>query len=131
MAYRWQGFRRAGGYARMRMGRWAFNRNLGGYYGNRMRGMSRRRAYGLAGIASTPYLAGAAVGFTGIADSYIPTNFQNILMIAAVAPSGIMKGKLSMLKAVAQGYVIGRVVKGITGFGGINTASGVSGGPWL
>ena len=82
-------------------------------------------------IASTPYIAGAAIGFTGIADSYIPPQFQNILMIAAVAPAGLMKGKLSMLKSVAQGYIIGRVVKGITGFGGINTSSGMSGGPWL
>ena len=69
----------------------------------RKRYMTRKNA-----IASTPYLAGAAIGFTGIADSYIPAKIQNVLMIAAVAPSGVMKGKaLGTLKAVSQGYIIG------------------------
>lgn len=100
---------------------------MGGYYRRARRYVTRKNA-----IASTTYLAGAAIGFTGVADSYIPPQIQNILMIAAVAPSGLMKGKaLGTLKSVAQGYIIGRVVKGVTGFGGINAASGISGGPWL
>ena len=114
---------------------WKVSRNRYRFY--RRQGYTRRKAfYSMARrsstIASTPYIAGAAIGFTGIADSYIPANIQNVLMIAAVAPSGVMKGKaLGTLKAVSQGYIIGRVVKGITGFGGINTSSGMSGGPWL
>ena len=113
MAFRrWRAFRKYG--ARQSLS-WA-----------RKRYVTRKNA-----IASTPYIAGAAIGFTGIADSYIPAQFQNILMIAAVAPSGLMKGKLSMLKSVAQGYIIGRVVKGVVGFNGISVASGTSGGPWL
>ena len=119
------------GYRYMRsrgMSRWKSFRGASRLYGGRMRSRFTRKN----AIASTPYIAGAAVGFTGIADSYIPAQFQNVLMIAAVAPSGLMKGKaLGTLKAVAQGYIIGRVVKGITGFGGINTSSGMSGGPWL
>jgi hypothetical protein len=65
-----------------------------------------------------------------VADRFIPAQFQNVLMIAAVAPPGIMKGKaLGTLKAVAQGYVIGRVVKGITGFNGLSTGS-TNNGSW-
>lgn len=114
---------------------WRTSRDRYRFY--RKQGYTRRRAFMSMAkrsttFASTPYIAGAAVGFTGIIDQYVPAQFQNVLMIAAVAPSGLMKGKaLGTLKAVAQGYIIGRVVKGITGFGGINTASGMSGGPWL
>jgi len=104
----------------------------------RKRGLNRRRAFYYTArksraFASMPYIAGAAVGFTGIADQYVPPSIQNVLMVAAVLPAGVtgkMKG-LGTLKAVAQGYVLGRVVKGLTGFGGVNTSSGISGGPWL
>jgi len=112
-------FRRYGGRARR-------------YYG-RARAGFRRYGTRKNAIASMPYIAGAAIGFTGIADKYIPANIQNVLMVAAVLPAGVT-GKvrgLGQLKAVAQGYVLGRVVKGVTGFGGINASSGISGGPWL
>ena len=113
---------------------WRTSRNRYRFY--RYQGYTRRKAFMSMAkrsttFASTPYIAGAAVGFTGIADSYIPPQFQNVLMIAAVAPAGLMKGKLSALKSVAQGYIIGRVVKGVVGFNGINVASGTRGGPWL
>ena len=114
---RWKNFRKYG-----------FRSSVRYFYG-KYRGRFNRRS----AIASTPYIAGAAIGFTGIADRYIPPQFQNLLMIVAVLPGGVtskIRG-LGTLKAVAQGYILGRVAKGITGFSGINAASGVSGGPWL
>lgn len=102
-------------------------------YRTRARSYYRRaRSYATRGraIASMPYLAGAAVGFTGIADRYVPAKFQNVLMIAAVAPSGLMKGKLSMVKSVAQGYIIGRVVRGLTGGISLGSSGNNGNGGW-
>lgn len=81
----------------------------GKYYGSRRGGkFTAGRGKNAIGINLSPaFLAGVAVGYTDM-DKSLPAN---AVLAASAAP---VKG-LGMVKAAAQGVIIGNIIQGMTG----------------
>lgn len=92
-----------------------------GYYAR-----AKRSRYGRAGIASMPYILGGLIGMTDL-DKNIPAEIK---LLAAIMPSGVTKAipKGGMIKAVAQGMLLGDVIQARTGINLMNLGSGSTSG---
>lgn len=110
------------------MARLGFRRNYTGTYRGRRYGVSFSRrgfagSYGGYGFnLSTPFLAGAIIGFTNM-DDKIPAE---VTLAGASMP---IKGKgFGMIKAVSQGVLMGNLIQSLTknkGLGGKGSNFGV------
>ena len=84
-----------------------------------------RRNFRRNAIASAPYLIGAGASFIPQVGTMLPPQANAIITALAVAPSGIVRGRvLGKVKAGCQGYVAGKVLQSFIG----NPLTGVLGG---
>ena len=98
------------------MARWTRSRAYYGRaraWGSRARSYARRYNQGF----NMKYVAGAAIGF--VAPTVVP--YQDMAMtVMAVLPVKMPYG----IRSVAQGYVLGRIAKGMTGINLIGESAG-------
>lgn len=74
----------------------------------------RRFSRGRFGASINPaWIGGGLIGYTGVADQYLPPLARNILMLYGQLPISI-KG-LGPLKAVSRGYTAGVILRSTIG----------------
>lgn len=95
-------------------------------YGRKYRRYATRRNFRRAGIASMPYILGGIIGMTDL-DKSIPAEIK---LLAAIMPSGVTKAipKGGMIKAVAQGMLLGDIIQARTGINLMNLGGGSTSG---